>query len=135
MGLAVASAAASSLIVGVGAITVYLLPLDFPASSSNARDTMPTAAFSWDVQRVFPVPGRSDVRIMGRAFDLLPGGTMINAPCIHRGVVGVTVKMLSATKAEIVNSEPVIMTRGETTPDDLVPWQEELLETFQAQRA
>ena len=58
---------------------------------------------------------------------------MLNATCIHRGVIGVTVKMLSATKAEIINSEPVIMTRGETTPDDLVPWQEELLEAFQAQ--
>lgn len=96
---------------------------------------MPTAAFSWDVQRVFAVPGRSDVGIMGRAFDLLPGGTMINAPCIHRGVVGVTVKMLSATKAEIVNSEPVIMTRENTSPEDLVPWQQELLQSFQLQPA
>ncbi len=72
---------------------------------------------------------------MGRAFDLLPGGTMLNASCIHRGVVGVTVKIISATKAEIVNSEPVIMTRGDTLPDDLVPWREELLEAFQAQPA
>ncbi len=84
---------------------------------------------------MFAVPGRSDVGIMGRAFDLLPGGTMINAPCIHRGVVGVTVKMLSATKAEIVNSEPVIMTRENTSPEDLVPWQEELLQSFQLQPA
>ena len=96
---------------------------------------MPTAAFSWSVQRVFPVPGRSDVGIMGRAFDLLPGGTMLNAPRIHRGVVGVTVKMLSATKAEIINSEPVIMTREDTSPKDLVPWQEELLRSFQLQPA
>ena len=96
---------------------------------------MPTAAFSWDVQRVFAVPWRSDVGIRGRAFDLLPGGTMLNAPCIHRGVVGVTVKMLSATKAEIVNSEPVIMTRENTSPEDLVPWQEELLQSFQLQPA
>jgi hypothetical protein len=72
---------------------------------------------------------------MGRAFDLLPGGTMINAPCIHRGVVGVTVKMVSATKAQIINSEPVIMAREDTSPKDLVPWQEELLESFQAQPA
>ena len=72
---------------------------------------------------------------MGRAFDLLPGGTMFNAACIHRGIVGVTVKMVSATRAEIVNSEPVIMARGETAPDDIVPWQEELLEAFQAQPA
>ena len=84
---------------------------------------------------MFAVPGRSDVGIMGRAFDLLPGGTMINAPCIHRGVVGVTVKMLSATKAEIVNSEPVIMTRENTSPEDLVPWQQELLQSFQLQPA
>ena len=60
---------------------------------------------------------------------------MLNATCIHRGVVGVTVKMLSATKVEIMNFEPVIMTRGETTPDDLAPWQEDLLEAFQAQPA
>jgi hypothetical protein len=60
---------------------------------------------------------------------------MINAPCIHRGVVGVTVKMLSATKAEIVNSEPVIMTRENTSPEDLVPWQQELLQSFQLQPA
>lgn len=55
---------------------------------------------------------------------------MLNAPCIHRGVVGVTVKMLSATKAEIVNFEPVIMTRENTSPEDLVPWTEELLQSF-----
>jgi hypothetical protein len=96
---------------------------------------VPTAAFSWGVQRVFAVPGKRGLGIMGRAFDLLPGGTMLNAPCIHRGVVGVRVKMVSATKAEIINSEPVIMARGETTPDDLVPWQEELLRSFQLQPA
>lgn len=60
---------------------------------------------------------------------------MANASCIHRGIVGVTVKMLSATKAEIINFEPVIMARGETVPDDLVPWEEELLEAFHAQPA
>ena len=96
---------------------------------------MPTAAFSWSIQRVFTVPGKRGLGIMGRAFDLLPGGTMLNAPCIHRGVVGVTVKMLSATKDEIINSDPVIMTRGDTLLDDLAPWQEELLEAFQAQPA
>ena len=109
--------------------------LDFPASSSNARDTVPTAAFSWSVQRVFAVPGKRNLGIMGRAFDLLPGGTMLNAPCVHRGVVGVTVKILSTTRVEIINSEPVIMTRGDTLPDDLAPWQEELLEAFQGQLA
>jgi hypothetical protein len=96
---------------------------------------VPTAAFSWSVQRVFAVPSKRGIGIMGRAFDLLPGGTMLNAPCIHRGVVGVRVKMVSATNAEIINSEPVIMTRGDTLLDDLVPWQEELLEAFHAQPA
>ena len=96
---------------------------------------MPTAAFSWSVQQVFAVPGKRNLGIMGRAFDLLPGGTMLNAPCIHRGVVGVTVKIIGATKAEIVNSEPVIMARGDTLPADLVPWQEELMEAFQCQPA
>jgi hypothetical protein len=43
--------------------------------------------------------------------------------------------MVSATNAEIINSEPVIMTRGDTLLDDLVPWQEELLEAFHAQPA
>jgi hypothetical protein len=43
--------------------------------------------------------------------------------------------MLSATKAEIVNSEPVIMTRENTSPEDLVPWQQELLQSFQLQPA
>ena len=94
---------------------------------------MPTAAFSWSIQRVFAVPGKRNLGIMGRAFDLLPGGTMLNASCIHRGVVGVTVKILSTTRAEIINSEPVIMARGDTLPDDLAPWQEELLEAFQGQ--
>ena len=94
---------------------------------------MPTAAFSWSIQRVFTVPGKRGLGIMGRAFDLLPGGTMLNAPCIHRGVVGMTVKILSTTRAEIINSEPVIMARGDTLPADLVPWQEELIEAFQGQ--
>ena len=60
---------------------------------------------------------------------------MLNASCIHRGVVGVTVKILSTTRAEIINPEPVIMARGDTLPDDLAPWQEELLEAFQGQPA
>ncbi len=60
---------------------------------------------------------------------------MLNAPCIHRGVVGVTVKMLSTTKDEIVNFEPVIMTRENTSPEDLEPWAEELLQSFQLQPA
>lgn len=60
---------------------------------------------------------------------------MANASCIHRGIVGVTVRMLSATKAEIINFVPVIMARGETVPDDLAPWHDELLEAFHAQPA
>ena len=87
------------------------------------------------VQRVFAVPGKRNLGIMGRAFDLLPGCTMLNASCIHRGVVGVTVKILSTTRFEVINSELVIMARGDTLPDDLAPWQEELLEAFQGQPA
>jgi hypothetical protein len=79
---------------------------------------------------VFAVPGRSDVGIMGRAFDLLPGGSMFSASCIHRGVVGVTVKILSDTRVQIINYEPVIMTRESTSPEDLAPWTEELLQSF-----
>ena len=60
---------------------------------------------------------------------------MFSAPCIHRGIVGVTVKMISSTKAEIINFEPVIMARAETSPADLEPWQHELLEAFHAQPA
>ena len=96
---------------------------------------MPTAAIAWDVERVFPIEDERRLGLMGRAFDLLPGGTMFSASCILRGIVGVTVKMISDTKAEIVNFEPVIMARGDTLPDDLAPWQEELLEAFQGQPA
>lgn len=94
---------------------------------------MPTAAISWDLQRIYPLEGRKNLGIMGRAFDLLPGGSMFSAACIHRGIVGVTVRILSTTKAEIVNFEPVIITRCETTPDDLAPWHDELLKSFDAQ--
>lgn len=94
---------------------------------------MPTAAISWDLERVFPLEGKRNLGILGRAFDLLPGGTMFSAPCINRGIVGVTVKMISSTKAEIINFEPIIITRAETTPDDLAPWHDELLEGFHAQ--
>ncbi len=72
---------------------------------------------------------------MGRAFDLLPGGTMFSASCILRGIVGVTVKMISNTKPEIVNFEPVVMARGDTDPKDLEEWHAELLEAFHAQAA
>lgn len=96
---------------------------------------VPTAAISWDLQRVFPLEGKRGLGIMGRAFDLLPGGTMFSAPCIHRGIVGVTVKMVSSTKAEIVNFEPVIIARADTEPNDLAPWHDELLEAYHAQPA
>ena len=96
---------------------------------------MPTAAIAWDLQRVFPLEGKRGLGIMGRAFDLLPGGTMFSASCILRGIVGVTVKMISSTKAEIVNFEPVIMARCDTDPKDLEEWHAELLEAFHTQPA
>jgi hypothetical protein len=43
--------------------------------------------------------------------------------------------MISSTKAEIINFEPVIMARADTDPRDLEEWQEELLEGFHAQPA
>jgi hypothetical protein len=96
---------------------------------------VPTAVIAWDIERVFPLEGKRNLGIMGRAFDLLPGGTMFSAACIQRGIVGVTVKMISSTKAEIINLEPVIMARADTDPRDLGEWQEELLEGFYAQPA
>lgn len=60
---------------------------------------------------------------------------MFSASCILRGIVGVTVKMISSTKAEIVNFEPVIMAREDTNPTDLEQWREELLEAFHAKSA
>jgi hypothetical protein len=96
---------------------------------------VPSAFISWDLQRVFPLKDQRGLAIMGRAFDLLPGGTMFSASCIQRGIVGVTVKMISDTKAEIINCEPVIMAREDTDPKDLEEWREELLEAFHAQPA
>jgi hypothetical protein len=109
--------------------------LSFPGKLGYTQSAVPTAAISWDLQRVFPVEGKRNLAIMGRAFDLLPGGTMFSASCIQRGIVGVTVKIISSTKAEIINFEPVIMAREDTDPKDLEEWQEELLEAFQAQPA
>jgi hypothetical protein len=60
---------------------------------------------------------------------------MFSAPCILRGIVGVTVKMVTSTKAEIINFEPVIMAREDTDPKDLEQWREELLEAFNTQPA
>jgi hypothetical protein len=96
---------------------------------------VPIAAISWDLQRIFPLEDRRDLAIMGRAFDLLPGATMFSASCIQRGIVGVTVKMVTSTKAEIINFEPVIMARADTDPKDLEEWHAELVEAFYAQPA
>jgi hypothetical protein len=60
---------------------------------------------------------------------------MFSAPCILRGIVGVTVKMITNAKAEIINFEPVILARCDTDPKDLEQWREELLEAFHAQPA
>jgi hypothetical protein len=60
---------------------------------------------------------------------------MFSAPCILRGIVGVTVKIVSSTKAEIINFEPVIMAWEDTDPKDLEQWREELLEAFHTQPA
>ena len=128
----VANAAASSRIFGAIACSCSLR---FPGKLRHTRRDVPTAAISWDLQRVFPIEGKRDLGIMGRAFDLLPGGTMFSASCIQRGIVGVTVKMISSTKAEIINFEPVIMARGDTEPKDLEEWHDELLEAFHAQPA
>jgi hypothetical protein len=92
---------------------------------------MPTACISWDLQRVFAIE-TGDASIMGRAFDLLPGGTMFSASCIQRGIVGVKVKMLSATRAEIIDFHPVIIPRSDTKADELEHWRDELLESFHA---
>jgi len=126
----VASAAASSRIVGAIALLVLS---QVSRQAEKTHRAVPFAAIAWDLERVFPIEGKRNLGLMGRAFDLLPGGTMVNAHCIHRGIVGVTVRMLSSTKAEIINFEPVIMARGETVPADLEPWHDELLEAFHAQ--
>jgi hypothetical protein len=60
---------------------------------------------------------------------------MFSAPCILRGIVGVTVKIVSGTKAEIINFEQVIMAREDTDPKDLEEWHAELLEAFHSQPA
>jgi hypothetical protein len=60
---------------------------------------------------------------------------MFSAPCILRGIVGVTVKMITSTKAEIINFEPVILARCDTDPKDLEQWREELLAAFHTQPA
>jgi hypothetical protein len=60
---------------------------------------------------------------------------MFSASCILRGIVGVTVKMITNAKAEIINFEPVILARCDTDPKDLEQWREELLEAFHAQPA
>ena len=93
---------------------------------------MPRALISWDLERLFPMEGKKNLGIMGRAFDLLPGGTMFSASCIQRGIVGVTVKMISATRAEIINFEPVILPRCDTEAGELAEWEDELLEAFHA---
>jgi len=110
-----------------------MLPQVSRQADATPAAAVPTAAISWDLERVFPLKGRRRLGIMGRAFDLLPGGTMFSAACIHRGIVGVTVKIISSTKAEIVNFEPIIIARADTTAEDLEPWQDELLEAFHAQ--
>jgi hypothetical protein len=107
----------------------------FPGKLKHTPSAVPTAVFAWDHERVFPLKGKRGLGIMGRAFDLLPGGTMFSAPCILRGIVGVTVKMVSGTKAEIINFEPVIMAREDTDPKDLEEWHAELLEAFHTQPA
>jgi hypothetical protein len=43
--------------------------------------------------------------------------------------------LITDTKAEIINFEPVIMARADTDPKDLEEWHEELLEAFHAQPA
>jgi len=60
---------------------------------------------------------------------------MFSASCILRGIVGVTVKIVSSTKAEIINFEPVIMAREDTDPKDLEEWHAELLKAFHTQPA
>jgi hypothetical protein len=96
---------------------------------------VPSAVIAWDFERVFLLEGKRGLGIMGRAFDLLPGGTMFSASCILRGIVGVTVKMISSSKAEVVNFEPVIIAREDTDPKDFEEWHAELLEAFHTQPA
>jgi len=60
---------------------------------------------------------------------------MFSASCILRGIVGVTVKIISSSKAEVVNFEPVVIAREDTDPKDLEEWHAELLEAFHTQSA
>jgi hypothetical protein len=60
---------------------------------------------------------------------------MFSASCILRGIVGVPVKVISSSKAEVVNFEPVVIAREDTDPKDLEEWHAELLEAFHTQPA
>lgn len=87
--------------------------------------------FAWGTPSVFEV---NDQTIWGCQFEILPGGSMLNAPCTLTGVIG-----LAAT-ADPYAAEPIYRTvpgaslaiyaAGNTEPWELVMHQEQIVQSY-----
>jgi|GEM_PF-1942910 hypothetical protein len=86
---------------------------------------------AWGQPSVFAVDQDT---IWGCQFELLPGGSMINAPCTLHGVIGLQAAPDPDAAEPIYRTVPgaqlAIWASAETEPDDLMPHQAEILQSY-----
>lgn len=104
-----------------------------PATCSNGSPAMAQipVSFAWGNPSVFEVNGAP---VWGCQFELLPGGSMMNATCILLGVVGQPASLDDDGAEPIYRTVPggnlAIWSTADTEPSDLVPFQEEILQSY-----
>ena len=87
--------------------------------------------FAWGSPSVFEVNGQT---IYGCQFELLPGASMLNAQCVMHGVIGVAASHDPHAAEPIYRTVPgaelMIWASAYTEPEDLVPHQQEILQSY-----
>lgn len=86
---------------------------------------------AWGQPSVFAV---NDATIWGCQFELLPGGSMINAPCTLRGVVGMAAAQdpdgAEPIYRTVLGAPLVIYADADTQPADLGHYKDQILQSY-----
>jgi hypothetical protein len=90
---------------------------------------MAAPTLAWGELLLFQLPDGE--HLYGREFELLPAGTMFAAAVILHGLAGVPASVGSDNVARVAaDADPVIWALRGTESDELVPYQDDVLEGF-----
>ena len=102
-----------------------------PATSVSGITPLIPVTIAWGTPSLFALDGQA---CWGCQFELLPGATMTNASCTRLGVVGLLARSDDSGAEPVWRTVPGeelrIWATADTMPHDLLPFQEEILQSY-----